>query len=127
MFEVRGEQIIISRGDTGAVRFNIDTEYQFQDEYDGDPTHGDRALFTIKDLSGGIVKRKVTKITDNSYFDIYFLHKDTADMREAQYRWDVRFLLHPYYDDDGNVADADQWITPKQPMEVQTLDVVGEK
>jgi hypothetical protein len=38
----------------------------------------------------------------------------------------VRYIIHPYYDDSGNIVDGDQVITPRQPMELQLLQVVGE-
>lgn len=126
MFYVDGDRIVISRGDTGGVRFLTATEYEFKSAYDGDETHGDRALFTIKDQAGAVVKRKICKIVDNA-FEVYFYHNDTQGLLPATYRWDVRYFLYPYYDEDGYIVDADQVITPKQPLEMQTLDVVGDR
>ena len=50
----------------------------------------------------------------------------TDSLAAGTYQWDVRYVIHPYYDDDGNIVNGDQVITPHQPMEMQLLNVVGE-
>ena len=125
-FNVDGTTISLSRGDTGAVRVEADTDYEFQNEYDGSTVHGDRAVYTVKDTTGAIVKEKYYPIDENKGFNIYFLNSDTDKLAVGSYEWDVRYVLHPYYDAQGRIDDGDQVITPEKPMDIKLLKVVGE-
>ncbi len=126
MFRVDGTTIELSRGDTGAVRIIAETDYEFQDEYYGDPTHGDRAVFTVKDAAGSVVREKYFPIDENNGFNVIFLNSDTDTLQVGGYTWDVRYVLHPYYDAQGRIVDGDQVITPNAPMQITLLTVVGE-
>ena len=118
MFDVQDYTITLSRGDTGAIRFNTETEYTF--------TADDRALFSIKNAVGGIVKQQAYELDENKGFTVQFANSDTDDLAAGTFSWDVRYIIHPYYDASGNIIDGDQVITPKTPMELQLLQVVGE-
>ena len=118
MFGVEGYTITLSRGDTGAIRITASTDYTFEDT--------DRALFSIKNAIGEIVKQQAFKIDENNSFTVSFFNADTDNLAAGSYSWDVRYIIHPYYDSDGNIVDGDQVITPKLPMEMQLLQVVGE-
>ena len=118
MFNVEGYVIALSRGDTGAIKFIADTDYTF--------TSADRALFSIKNAIGEIVKQAAFELDSDKAFVVSFYNHDTDNLAAGTYSWDVRYVINPYYDDDGNIIDGDQVITPRQPMEMQLLQVVGE-
>lgn len=122
MFNVEGYTITLSRGDTGALRITATATL------DGQPfTFGedDRALFSIKNGQGEIVKEKVAAMENNS-FVVYFLNADTESLSPSNYQWDVRYVIHPYYDSEGRIIDGDQVITPKTPQTMTILTVVGD-
>lgn len=122
MFNVEDYTITLSRGDTGAMKVNATATL------DGEPfTFGadDRALFSIKNSNGEIIMQKASAMTDNS-FTVYFLNSDTDSLAPGSFSWDVRYIIHPYYDDDGNIVDGDQVITPKTPQTMNLLTVVGD-
>lgn len=118
MFDVDGYVITLSRGDTGAIKFTADTEYTFDSI--------DRALFSVKNAVGEMVKQMAYALDENKSFVVTFYNHDTDVLPAGSYQWDVRYVIHPYYDDDGNIVDGDQVITPRQPMALQLLQVVGE-
>lgn len=122
MFIVDGYNISLSRGDTGALRVNADATL------DGAAfTFGadDRALFSIKNANGEIVMQKALEMENNS-FVVYFLNADTDSLAPGQYTYDVRYIIHPYYNDDGVIVDGDQVITPELPQTFSLLVVVGD-
>ena len=118
MFEVDGYTITLSRGDTGAIKFYADTDYTFQST--------DRALFSMKNAVGEVVKQGVFSLDSDNAFTVTFFNSDTDGLAAGGYTWDVRYILHPYYDAAGNIVNGDQVITPHQPMSLQLLQVVGE-
>lgn len=118
MFGVDGYVITLSRGDTGAIKFIADTEYTFDSN--------DRALFSIKNAIGEMVKQQAFSIDADKSFVVSFFNADTDNLSAGSYTWDVRYIIHPYYDSDGKIIDGDQVITPNQPMQLQLLQVVGE-
>lgn len=119
MFSVDTETgtITISRGDTGAFRVKARTSYTFQT--------ADRALFTIKDGMGNIVRQRIYEIDENKGFNVYFYNADTDSQEQTTFRWDVRWVINPYYDESGKIVDGDQVLTPKGPMQIGLLEVVG--
>ena len=122
MFNVEGYNITLSRGDTGAMKIKATATLN------GEPfTFGenDRALFSIKNGQGEIVKEKVAAMIDNE-FTVYFLNADTDSLSPTNYSWDVRYIINPYYDANGRIIDGDQVITPKEPMSMNLLTVVGD-
>ena len=118
MFSVDGYTVTLSRGDTGAIKITADTEFEFQST--------DRALFSIKNAQGEIIKQQAFEIDADKSFIVSFYNSDTDNLAAGSYSWDVRYIIHPYYDSDGKIIDGDQVITPRQPMELQLLQVVGE-
>lgn len=118
MFNVEGNTITLSRGDTGAIKFTASTTHTFAEE--------DRALFSIKNAIGEMVKQQAFPLDADKAFVVSFFNADTDSLAAGAYLWDVRYVIHPYYDDDGNIVDGDQVITPNQPMTMQLLQVVGE-
>ena len=118
MFSVNGYQITLSRGDTGAVVITADTESTF--------TSADRALFSVKNAIGEVVKQQAFALDENNSFTVTFFNTDTDNLAPGSYSWDVRYVIHPYYDSNGNIINGDQVITPRLPMELVLLNVVGE-
>lgn len=122
MFRVEDYNISLSRGDTGGMKVKATATLN------GEPfTFGedDRALFSIKNAQGEIIKEKVAQLVDNDFM-VYFLNADTDSLSPGTYSWDVRYIIHPYYDANGRIIDGDQVITPKEPMTMNLLTVVGD-
>ena len=122
MFDVQDYVITLSRGDTGALKVNATATLE------GEPfTFGqdDRALFSIKNANGEIIMQKACEMENNS-FTVYFLNADTDSLAPGEFSWDVRYIIHPYYDSEGKIIDGDQVITPKTPMNMTLLTVVGD-
>lgn len=116
MFIVDGTNISLSRGDTGAIEITVDG-YTFGED--------DRCVFTIKSGSGQIVKQKAYPM-ENNRFTVTFFNADTDKFAAGNYSWDVRWVIHPYYDERGNVIDGDQVLTPQLPMSCNLFQVVGD-
>lgn len=116
MFKVNGTTIMMSIGDTGSVTITA-TGHTFTDE--------DRAIFTVKNASGVVVKEGYFEMEDGS-FTVDFANADTDGLKAGTYSWDVRYVINPYYDDDDRIIDGDEVITPNQPMALQLVNVVGE-
>ena len=118
MFGVDGYTISLSRGDTGAIKFNTETEYEF--------TSADRALFSVKNAIGEVVRQQAYPLEADKSFTVQFTNADTDTLPAGSFSWDVRYIINPYYDASGQIIDGDQVITPRLPMEMRLLQVVGE-
>lgn len=122
MFSVDGYNITLSRGDTGGMRVNA-TATLAGAAFTFGPD--DRAVFSIKNGQGEVVKEKIAQM-DNNSFMVYFLNADTDSLAPGQnYSWDVRYIIHPYWQG-GRIIDGDQVITPREPMGMNLLTVVGD-
>lgn len=122
MFVVNEYSISLSKGDTGAIKVTANATKN------GEPytfSADDRALFSIKNSMGDIIMQKALEMTDN-IFTVYFLNADTDSLAPGSYSWDVRYIINPYYDASGRIIDGDQVITPKEPMSMNLLTVVGD-
>ena len=108
--------ITLSKGDTGAVTFSS-TGYDFGEN--------DRALFTIRNSRGAVIKSTAYELTNNA-FTVTFRNSDTDTLAAGTYNYDVRYIIHPYYDENGTIVDGNQVITPRQAMRITLLDTVGE-
>lgn len=98
MYSVNGTEIMLSRGDTGALKIKAtvtrrDTgaAYTFGER--------DRAVFSIKGGNGQVVKQKAYPLVENK-FTVIFLNADTDQLTPGGYSWDVRYVINPYYDTD---------------------------
>ncbi len=122
MYSVTDYTITLSRGDTGALTVTATATL------DGQPytfAQEDRALFSIKNALGEIIMQKICPMENNS-FTVYFLNADTDALAPGSFAWDVRYIIHPYYDASGKIVNGDQVITPKTPMNMTLLSVVGD-
>lgn len=115
MFSVEGTHITLSRGDTGSVDFNA-SGYTF--------SAADRALFSVKNGRGQVVKQGVYEI-ENGSFTVTFYNSDTDDLPAGNYTWDIRYIITPQYNDNNEIVDGAQVITPMQPQRLTLLEVVG--
>ena len=98
MFNVKETEISFSRGDTGAIV--IDATVTRRDT--GEPYifgERDRAVFSIKNSAGSLVKQKSYPLTNNK-FTVVFMNQDTDTLLPGGYSWDVRYVINPYYIDD---------------------------
>lgn len=116
MFQVNGTNIVLSRGDTGGIKFTAEG-YTFGPD--------DRALFSVRNAGGTIVKQEQFELVDNAFY-VTFFNADTDALTPGNFTWDVRYVINPYYDSDGRIVDGDQVITPNTPQQLQLLTVVGE-
>lgn len=116
VFSVVGNKITLSRGDTGGVILAAEG-YDFGAD--------DRAVFSIRNSAGTIVMQRVYEL-ENNEFTVTFFNADTDTLMPGSYSWDVRYVIHPYYDESGNIIDGDQVITPNTPMNLTLLTVVGD-
>ena len=130
MFNVTGDSIsgytiTLSKGDTGAIRFTANAKYRETEE---PYTFGvnDRAVFSIKDGNGTVVKEKVSELVNNQ-FTVLFRNPDTDILTPgSNYTWDVRYVINAYFDGQGRIVDGDQVLTPRTPMGMSLLNVVGD-
>ena len=116
MFDVKNMGISVSRGDTGTVTIHT-TGYTFGEN--------DRAIFTIKDASRVTVRKDVLEITDGDV-TITFTNKQTKLLRSGTYVWDVRFVVDPEYDDNGNITGGTEVYTPYTNLSLTGADAVGD-
>ena len=116
MFNVNGYAINLHRGDTGTIGITA-RGYDFGEN--------DRALFTVKDKSGTIVKQAAYAM-ENNRFQVSFLNSETDYLDSGLYEWDVRYIVNPVYDESGNIVDGDAVATPKDPMDLNLYRTVGQ-
>ena len=116
MFNVDGFKINLHRGDTGTIGITA-TGYTFGPN--------DRALFTVKDKNGTIVKQGIYPMVNNR-FEVRFLNGDTDYLDSGLYEWDVRYVVEPVYDEEGKIVDGDAVATPKDPMDLNLWRTVGQ-
>ena len=116
MFNVDGYKIDMHRGDTGAITIRA-TGYAFGPN--------DRALFTVRNQQGTIVKQGVYAMENNA-FVVHFLNAETDYLDRGTYEWDVRYIVNPIFDSDNNIIDGDAVSTPKDPMELNLRRTVGQ-
>lgn len=122
MYNVEGYNIELSRGDTGALTVTANATLEGEPYVFGT---NDRALFSIKSGNGEIIMQKICPMVDNA-FTVQFLNSDTDSLAPGSYSWDVRYVINPYYDDSGKMVNGDQVITPRAPMSLNLLTVVGD-
>ena len=118
MFRVDQESkaIYLSRGDTGAVTITV-SGYTFG------PL--DRALFTLKDQSGGEKISRIYPMVNNT-FTVKFDNADTDYLSDGDYPWDVRYVVEPVYDSEGKIVDGLAVRTPTLPLTLHIYTTVGQ-
>lgn len=99
MLRTRFRTIHIPRGDTGLISLPNVAPY----EQDGSIA----ILFVYDESQRKAVLTKQTSAEDENLM-FSFAPEDTANLEEKTYLWDVKIYKRPTYDEDGNLAGADQ-------------------
>ena len=108
--------ITLSRGDTGWVPFRV-TGVTLTDE--------DRAVFTVKNSQGIVVKEDVFTPVDNAFW-VRFENADTDGLPAGIYNYDIRVVIGPEYDGEGKIVNGQDVKTPILPTSITLLNTVGE-
>lgn len=120
MFRVNGNQIAITAGDTALMAI-------CPDETGYVPTKNDRAIFTVRERPKrrALIEKTIAPEADGR-FVVCFENEDTAKLKPREYVWDVRLAIQATVDENGEVTDAEQIITPCPPGIVFVLAAIGE-
>lgn len=108
----------LSKGDTASFDITATGDVTFTNE--------DRAVFTVKDKKGAVVKETVATLDSDKTFRVYFLNADTEDLKVGTYQWDVRYVFGADFDSLGRVVNGDSVITPMTPKDFNLLATVGD-
>lgn len=108
--------ITMTKGDTGSIDVTV-TGMEFEED--------DRAIWTVKNSSGQMIFERYYEI-QNDGFIIVFVNGDTDQLPAGQYRWDLRFVKNPIWED-SRIVDGDVVATPgNSAFVLQLVDPVGE-
>ena len=120
MFRVSGNQISITAGDTALMAI-------CPDETGYVPTANDRAIFTVRERPKrrALIEKKIAPEADGR-FVVCFESEDTARLKPREYVWDVRLAIQANVDENGEVTDAEQIITPCPPGILFVMAAIGE-
>ena len=120
MFRVSGNQISITAGDTALMAI-------CPDETGYVPTANDRAIFTVRERlkRRALIEKTIAPEADGR-FVVCFENEDTAKLKPREYVWDVRLAIQANVDENGEVTDAEQIITPCPPGILFVMAAIGE-
>ena len=120
MFRVSGNQISITAGDTALMAI-------CPDETGYVPTANDRAIFTVRERPKrrALIEKTIAPEADGR-FVVCFESDDTARLKPREYVWDVRLAIQANVDENGEVTDAEQVITPCPPGILFVMAAIGE-
>lgn len=120
MFRVSGNQISITAGDTALMAI-------CPDETGYVPTANDRAIFTVRERPKrrALIEKTIAPEADGR-FVVCFESEDTARLKPREYVWDVRLAIQATVDENGEVTDAEQVITPCPPGILFVMAAIGE-
>ena len=120
MFRVSGNQISITAGDTALMAI-------CPDETGYVPTANDRAIFTVRERPKrrALIEKTIAPEADGR-FVVCFESEDTARLKPREYFWDVRLAIQANVDENGEVTDAEQVITPCPPGILFVMAAIGE-
>ena len=106
--------------ETGLIEMNVGDTGAF--EIAGERTDGvaftadDRAVFTVRNAAGQIVIERIYALDNqelgNGVALVQLHNNDTDELDPGAYTWEVRFVVHPYYDENGQIVDGDIVRTP---------------
>ena len=116
MFTISGRAIRLSRGDTGIIPFRVEGVTL---------TDKDRAVFTVRRLTGAVLMQKVIAPEKNIFY-VPFTNEETDGWKVGDYEWDIRIALDAVLDEQGRVTDGREVITPWAPGKLEVVKVVGE-
>lgn len=120
MFRVSGNQISITAGDTALMAI-------CPDETGYVPTANDRAIFTVRERPKrrALIEKTIAPEADGR-FVVCFESEDTARLKPREYVWDVRLAIQATVDENGEVTDSEQVITPCPPGILFVMAAIGE-
>ena len=120
MFRVSGNQISITAGDTALMAI-------CPDETGYVPTANDRAIFTVRERPErrALIEKTIAPEADGR-FVVCFESEDTARLKPREYVWDVRLAIQANVEENGEVTDAEQIITPCPPGILFVMAAIGE-
>lgn len=120
MFRVSGNQISITAGDTALMAI-------CPDETGYVPTANDRAIFTVRERPKrrALIEKTIAPEADGR-FVVCFESEDTARLKPREYVWDVRLAIQATVNENGEVTDAEQVITPCPPGILFVMAAIGE-
>ena len=120
MFRVSGNQISSTAGDTALMAI-------CPDETGYVPTANDRAIFTVRERPErrALIEKTIAPEADGR-FVVCFESEDTARLKPREYVWDVRLAIQANVDENGEVTDAEQIITPCPPGILFVMAAIGE-
>lgn len=120
MFRVSGNQISITEGDTALMAI-------CPDETGYVPTANDRAIFTVRERPKrrALIEKTIAPEADGR-FVVCFESEDTARLKPREYVWDVRLAIQANVNENGEVTDAEQIITPCPPGILFVMAAIGE-
>ena len=120
MFRVSGNQISITAGDTALMAI-------CPDETGYVPTANDRAIFTVRERPKrrALIEKTIAPEADGR-FVVCFESEDTARLKPREYVWDVRLAIQANVDENVEVTDAEQIITPCPPGILFVMAAIGE-
>ena len=120
MFRISGNQISITAGDTALMAI-------CPDETGYVPTANDRAIFTVREQPKrrALIEKTIAPEADGR-FVVCFESEDTARLKPREYVWDVRLAIQATVDENGEVTDAEQVITPCPPGILFVMAAIGE-
>ena len=117
MFEISGNRILLTQGDTGLLTMKVKkTNHAFTDS--------DRVVFTVKRPNGGIVEERLLTPDTDGTVQIGFPSDMTDSLRPGQYEWDIRYCINATVAN-GRVTDADEVMTPMRPGVLDVIKAVG--
>ena len=120
MFRVSGNQISITAGDTALMAICPDETWYV-------PTANDRAIFTVRERPErrALIEKTIAPEADGR-FVVCFESEDTARLKPREYVWDVRLAIQATVDENGEVTDSEQVITPCPPGILFVMAAIGE-
>ena len=116
MFDINGTTITMTAGDTGSFKMHL-SGYEFGEN--------DYVIFTVKTGNGSVMIEREYQPDENGDILVSFFNSETYNYAAATYSWDIRIVLNAYRDDDGNITNGDQIITPHTPMNFILERAVG--
>ena len=119
MVDGESKTIRLSRGDTGEVTIGL-SGYSFESN--------DRVLFTVRNASTKHVEMRRLLEIEDGVVTVTFVNSDTDSLAPGLYEWDARVVIGPKYDSQNNneLYDGDEVITPEEPMKLQLIGTVGQ-
>ena len=123
-------RIDMHRGDTGGFTITL-TGYTLGEN--------DRVLITFRSANGTEIKKAYYK-PENNQVTVLFRNPETDYLAAGDYQWDVRVIIDPVYDENGNVVegtgtesissseitDGESVSTPRDAMTLHIRSTVGQ-